>query len=504
MTAAAVQLRDRPQSQRVPPHNLQAEESLLGAMLLSREAIADAVEICDATDFYKPAHSHVFEAITSLYGRSEPVDLVTVAEEMRHGNVLDAAGGPALLLTLQGSTPATSNAGRYARIVRERAELRRLVAIGGEIAELGYSLPDDVGEAVAKATEMLGVLRASARAEQVDESLHPVDLEAVLDGSARQPVPDYLVRSDGVSLMYGGAINGIHGQSGEGKGWVLCALVAENARRGRRTMLLDFEDTAASVTGRLTALGMEPHQILTFLQYVRPQVALDAPAVAHLVELVTMSNVATVVVDSLGEAFALEGIDENHDVEVGPWFRRVARPLADAGAAVVVVDHSTKAADNPLHPSGSKRKRAAITGASYLVEAVKPLVKGEGGRLRLTCAKDRHGTHRARQAVGDLVMAAESEERLSLRLYAPPSSAAGDVEVPTILAARSAVAAAKEWDQPLSLTALEGLMTIRASARVKRGGIDYAASVGALAEEPGARNSRMFTYARDLQDEPDV
>jgi replicative DNA helicase len=140
---------------RVPPHNLQAEESLLGAMLLSREAIADAVEICHAEDFYKPAHSHVFEAITSLYSQGEPVDLVTVAEELRRADLLEAIGGPTLLLTLQGSTPATSNAARYARIVEEHALLRRLIGVAGEIAELGYSLPDDVESAVDRAETMM-------------------------------------------------------------------------------------------------------------------------------------------------------------------------------------------------------------------------------------------------------------------------------------------------------------------------------------------------------------
>src|SRR5687767_9152603 len=78
---------------RVPPHNLQAEESLLGAMLLSRDAIVDAVEICGSDDFYKPAHGHVFEAVTRLYGQGEPVDPVTVADELRRADLLDAVGG---------------------------------------------------------------------------------------------------------------------------------------------------------------------------------------------------------------------------------------------------------------------------------------------------------------------------------------------------------------------------------------------------------------------------
>src|SRR5207302_1018038 len=128
-------------SPRVPPHNLEAEESLLGAMLLSKDAIASAVEICGADDFYKPAHGHVFEAVTSLYSQGEPADPVTVADELRRAGLLDAIGGPVMLVSLQANTPATSNAARYARIVEEHALLRRLIGVAGEIAELGYDVP---------------------------------------------------------------------------------------------------------------------------------------------------------------------------------------------------------------------------------------------------------------------------------------------------------------------------------------------------------------------------
>src|SRR5438045_2021050 len=86
-----------PRPARVPPHNLQAEESLLGAMLLSKDAIASAVEAVGVDDFYKPAHAHIFEAITSLYGAGEPADPVTVAEELRRAGPLDAVGGQAEL-----------------------------------------------------------------------------------------------------------------------------------------------------------------------------------------------------------------------------------------------------------------------------------------------------------------------------------------------------------------------------------------------------------------------
>ena len=140
---------------RVPPHNLQAEESLLGAMLLSRDAIAAAVEVVSADDFYKPVHGHVYDAITALFGQGEPVDPVTVADQLRRAGLLDAVGGPAALVTLQAGTPAVGSAARYGRIVEEHAMLRRLIGVAGEIAELGYEPPDDVALAVDRAESLV-------------------------------------------------------------------------------------------------------------------------------------------------------------------------------------------------------------------------------------------------------------------------------------------------------------------------------------------------------------
>lgn len=142
-------------SPRVPPHNLQAEESLLGAMLLSKDAIADAIEVVDVDDFYKPAHQHVFDAITSLYSAGEPADPVTVAEELERAGLLDTLGGGAVLISLQTGTPAATNAGKYGRIIHEHAQLRRLIGVGGDIAELGYSKPDDVVKTIDTAESLV-------------------------------------------------------------------------------------------------------------------------------------------------------------------------------------------------------------------------------------------------------------------------------------------------------------------------------------------------------------
>ncbi|MEL7210634.1 MAG: DnaB-like helicase N-terminal domain-containing protein, partial [Actinomycetota bacterium] len=140
---------------RVPPHNLQAEESLLGAMMLSRDAIATAVQAVGAADFYKPGHAHVFEAISALYASGEPVDAISVAEQLRRADLFDAVGGAATLAHLQASTPATSNAGHYAKIVEEHSLMRKLIGVAGEIADIGYSQPDDVERAVDDAETMV-------------------------------------------------------------------------------------------------------------------------------------------------------------------------------------------------------------------------------------------------------------------------------------------------------------------------------------------------------------
>ena len=172
---------------RVAPHNLQAEESLLGAMLLSRDAIASAVEVCSADDFYRPIHGHVFDAICSLYGRGEGVDPVTVADELQRAGVLDDVGGLPALLSLQVNTPATSNAGRYAKIVEEHALLRRLIGVAGDIAELGYDMPEDVAATIDRAESLVfGVAQ-----HRVTDSSTPArpSSSATVTGSTPSPRP---------------------------------------------------------------------------------------------------------------------------------------------------------------------------------------------------------------------------------------------------------------------------------------------------------------------------
>jgi replicative DNA helicase len=140
---------------RVPPHDLHAEESILGAMMLEAEAIATAAGMLRANDFYKPANAHIFDAVHALYASGQPVDPVTVADELKRAGLLDIVGGYQALVDIMASTPATTNAAGYAKIIEEHALLRRLIGVAGEIAEMGYSRPDDITKALDRAESMV-------------------------------------------------------------------------------------------------------------------------------------------------------------------------------------------------------------------------------------------------------------------------------------------------------------------------------------------------------------
>lgn len=124
---------------RQPPQDLAAEQSVLGGMLLSKDAIADVLERLRPGDFYRPAHQNVYDAILDLYGRGEPADAVTVGAELDRRGLLRRIGGLPYLHTLISTVPTAANAGYYAGIVSEKALLRRLVEAGTRVVQYGYA-----------------------------------------------------------------------------------------------------------------------------------------------------------------------------------------------------------------------------------------------------------------------------------------------------------------------------------------------------------------------------
>lgn len=140
---------------RVPPQNIEAEQAVLGAMLLEREAIAKVMEKLRSEDFYREAHKVIFNAMLELYNRNEAVDLVTVTEVLKKNGKLEDVGGIAYVTSLANSVPTAANVVYHAGIVEEKSILRQLVRSATEIAELGYEGSEDVSDIIDSAEKKI-------------------------------------------------------------------------------------------------------------------------------------------------------------------------------------------------------------------------------------------------------------------------------------------------------------------------------------------------------------
>jgi replicative DNA helicase len=166
--------------ERMPPHDVAAEQCVLGGMLLSKDAISDVIEVIRPGDHYRPAHQIVHEAILDLYAKGEPADAITIANELTRRGELARIGGAPYLHTLIASVPTAANAGYYARIVRERAILRRLVEAGTRIVQFGYAADGDADDMVDRAqAEVYAVTD-----RRIAEDYHP--LSEIMPGALEE------------------------------------------------------------------------------------------------------------------------------------------------------------------------------------------------------------------------------------------------------------------------------------------------------------------------------
>jgi replicative DNA helicase len=270
----------QPDFDRQPPQDLQAEQSVLGGMLLSKDAIADVVEVLRAGDFYRPAHQIVYDTILDLYGRGEPADPVTVSAELTSSGQLMRVGGSPYLHTLISSVPTAANAGFYAEIVAERATLRRLVEAGTRIVQLGYGAAAGQGGDVDEVVD-----RAQAEIYDVTErrtSEDYVRLEQLLQGTMDE--------IDAISSRGGQSIgvptgfseldqitNGLHpGQM---------VIVAARPAIGKSTLALDFSRACSikhGLTSAIFSLEMSKSEITMRLLSAEAKVPLHHMRSGHM------------------------------------------------------------------------------------------------------------------------------------------------------------------------------------------------------------------------------
>ena len=225
------------------------------------------------------------------------------------------------------------------------------------------------------------------------------DLTDWWDGTHEAKAADVLTRTDGAAILYIDQLNWLHGDSGSGKTWVLLHAIAQLLLDGVHVAWVHYEDpNPAAITARLKLLGVPRAVALEHFHYYDPQG--DTLNAQHIIQLCTEHSIKFVALDSIGEALNAAGVNEDQDAEVGPWITNGPREIVNAGIGFAGVDHGTKDGNNKLHPSGSKRKRAALTGAGVLVEPITAPTVNHDGDMRLTCAKDRHGNHAQGTVIG--------------------------------------------------------------------------------------------------------
>jgi len=222
-------------TERVPPHDLLAEQSALGGMLLSKDAVADVIESVRGLDFYIPKHEVIFDALLTLYARGEPTDVIAVTDELQKAGSLSRAGGADYLHTLTAIVPTAANAGFYASLVGEKAVLRRLVDAGTRIVQMGYASEGEVTDLVNNAQAEIYAVAGGVQTEDyvpltdaVSEAIDEIEAARGLDGSMTG-VPTGFADLDSLT-------NGLH--AGQ------LVLIAARPALGKSTLALDFARAA--------------------------------------------------------------------------------------------------------------------------------------------------------------------------------------------------------------------------------------------------------------------
>ena len=221
---------------RTMPHDDVAEQSVLGGMLLSKDAIADVVESLRASDFYKPAHETIYEAILSLYGHGSPADVITVADELKKRGELTRVGGASYIHTLIASVPTAANAQYYTEIVKEHAIMRRLIEAGTKIAQLGYANETEVDTLVDQAqAEIYAVTDGNAKEDYVSFSEALEETINEIDANSNRPDGVYGVPTD--FIEFDELTGGLHGGQ--------MIVIAARPGVGKSTLALDIARSAS-------------------------------------------------------------------------------------------------------------------------------------------------------------------------------------------------------------------------------------------------------------------
>ncbi len=372
-----------------PPHDLEAEESLLGAMLLRDEAVGAGIATVSAGDFYKPSHVHIFTAMAHLAVRQDPVDPVTVGAELKAMGVLAEVGDPSVLISLQNGVPSPGNAVSYAEIVvthsRSRARLHQL---------------SEIHQAI-EAGDLEKADRLTIELNEIDTGVRPlqhIDIGEIMRRGVPAVRPTLLRRTDGKALVVEGKFTLIFGEPEAGKSWLMTEAIRQTLMQGQNVAMVDYEGDEFGMAERLLELGVPVEAIDAHLRYYWPG---GIPPAAIVREIATW-NPVLVVVDSLVAILNEHGLDEDKAKDALVMMRAF-RPLAHAGAAVTIIDHVTKDKEGRGRWARGSGAKIGEVDATFSLESVRPFARSSGGSSTLRVQKDRWGVIGPRGSVAALV-----------------------------------------------------------------------------------------------------
>lgn len=418
---------------------------------------------------------------SALYG----ADVVVCGDQDKAGEKYVAA----VVAALQGKAKSL----RIARPAKGFKDLADHVAAGRDANDIRVKRRNLSAPGAAPA--------ANPEAEsETGDSWRPRDVAAalrdVLAGNVERPSPT-IGRIEGLltALFYLGRVNGIHGESGIGKSWLLWLVFAQEIAAGRHVLLIDYEDSIDAALLRLLDLGADTEAIERYFHYVQPEER-SAVGIDRIEALVDEYHVILVGVDSVGEGLSLDGVQPNADEEVAAWFREVPRRLARRGPAVAVLDHSPKATgDGELFPIGSQRKRSAINGAQYLLRGGIPFSQGKPGHSTLICAKDRGGLYAKGSRVARLSLTVAGD----FTLTAEQAPTAQDFRPTTLMDKVSRFI--EDQDAPPSRNAIEKGVSGKKDNIGKA--LKCLIDEGFLRADEGARNATLHTSLKPYRQSND-
>lgn len=325
----------------------------------------------------------------------------------------------------------------------------------------------------------------------------PVDLaEALASDPADDLRPTVLCRTDGKALLYRGRMHSIAGEPESGKSWLAQLAAAEQLQGGQDVLYLDFEDSAVAVVRRLRALGCTDSDINAHLRYVQPSEPLvsDRLPAALLLAAPTLA-----LIDGVTACLSLLNLNGSDNADVALFIALLPRPLAQAGAATVVIDHVPKAQENRgRYALGAQHKLAAIDGAAYMVTPVKPFGYGQQGLSRIQVVKDRIGRvreHAPYNSVGELHLGSEGG---AVRAEIRPAAGGSERSFrPTVLMGRVSDVLA---DSDKAMSRREVLDAVVGKKEFVAKALDALVEEGYVDQRSGPRGSKLHTLARPFSE----